>query len=53
MCGLAAIFSYGSSSPPVCKEELLRIRESMINRGPDGSGLWISENKKIGWLIDD
>ena len=48
MCGLAAIFSYGSSSPPVCKEELLRIRESMINRGPDSSGLWISENKKIG-----
>ena len=48
MCGLAAIFSYGPRSAPVNGEELLRIRESMISRGPDGSGLWLSENRQVG-----
>ena len=48
MCGLAAIFSYGPRGAPVNREELLRIRESMISRGPDGSGLWLSENNRVG-----
>lgn len=48
MCGLAAIFSYTSSAPPVDQAELLRIRESMINRGPDGAGLWVSDDKRTG-----
>ena len=48
MCGLAAIFSYHSSSAPVEQAELLRIREAMVSRGPDGAGLWISNDKRIG-----
>jgi len=48
MCGIAAIFSYGPSGAPVNREELLRIRESMVSRGPDGSGLWLSENNRVG-----
>jgi asparagine synthase (glutamine-hydrolysing) len=48
MCGLAAIFNYTSSAPPVDQAELLRIRESMINRGPDGMGLWVSDDKRTG-----
>jgi len=31
MCGLAAIFSYSPSAPPVDQAELLRIREAMIS----------------------
>jgi asparagine synthase (glutamine-hydrolysing) len=48
MCGLAAIFSYHTSAVPVDRAELLRIREAMINRGPDGEGLWVSDDKRIG-----
>lgn len=48
MCGLAAIFSYNSSAPPVDQAELLRIREAMLQRGPDGAGLWISKDKRVG-----
>jgi asparagine synthase (glutamine-hydrolysing) len=48
MCGIAAIFSYGPSAPPVDQAELLSIREAMPNRGPDGAGLWVSANKRIG-----
>jgi asparagine synthase (glutamine-hydrolysing) len=48
MCGLVAIFGYGDNAAAVDKAELLRIRERMSTRGPDGSGLWISENGRVG-----
>jgi asparagine synthase (glutamine-hydrolysing) len=48
MCGIAGIFSYSDTADQVDTEELLRIRESMVSRGPDGSGLWVSANKRIG-----
>jgi len=48
MCGIVVIFSYKKDSPGIDKVELKRMREHMANRGPDGEGLWISEQKKIG-----
>lgn len=48
MCGIAGIFGYADSAPPVDREELLRIREAMIKRGPDGAGLWISPDRRAG-----
>ena len=48
MCGIAGIFAYRDQAPPVDKEELLRIREAMRLRGPDGEGLWISRNSRVG-----
>src|SRR5436190_291643 len=47
MCGIAAIFSY-RDGPGIDKSELLRIRDRMISRGPDGDGVWISENQRVG-----
>ena len=44
MCGIAGIISFQKN---LTEEELIRMRDSMIHRGPDGSGLWISENKKV------
>ncbi len=48
MCGIAGHFVYKNGAPLVQKEELLRIRDSMISRGPDGEGLWVSQDEKIG-----
>jgi len=48
MCGIAGIYAYRESAPPVDEQELLRIREHMIKRGPDGAGLWISPDRKVG-----
>ncbi len=48
MCGIAGIFSYTDYSPVVGQDELLRMRDAMVNRGPDGAGLWISDDKRIG-----
>ena len=46
MCGIVAIFSYKNEAPQVDKDELLRIRDAMISRGPDGKGIWVSDNCK-------
>ncbi len=48
MCGINGIFAYGASAPPVDEAELLRTREHMLKRGPDGAGLWVSPDRKVG-----
>ena len=48
MCGIAGIFAYRAESPPVDQAELLRVRERMLTRGPDGAGLWISPDQRVG-----
>jgi len=48
MCGIATIFAYNSDAPPVDREELLRIRDRMTARGPDGCGAWYSADGRVG-----
>jgi len=48
MCGIAGIYSYREDAPPVDQAELMRIREQMILRGPDGAGTWISDDGRVG-----
>src|SRR5690242_20936673 len=48
MCGIVAIFAYQGSAPPVDSRELLKIRDAMLTRGPDGEGLWLSLDRRIG-----
>lgn len=48
MCGLAAIINYSGSIDPVNKDELIRLNDAMLKRGPDSSGIWLSNNKQIG-----
>lgn len=48
MCGINGIFAYKSNAPAINRDELLRVRERMIHRGPDSSGCWIDDKKRIG-----
>ena len=48
MCGIAGIHAYGAEAAPVDREELLRTREAMQYRGPDGAGLWVAQHRRIG-----
>ncbi|NQV46653.1 MAG: asparagine synthase (glutamine-hydrolyzing) [Rhodospirillaceae bacterium] len=48
MCGLAAIFAYGPGSAPVEKNILVAMNERMARRGPDGEGLWLSADARVG-----
>jgi asparagine synthase (glutamine-hydrolysing) len=42
MCALNGIHAYANHAPPVDVAELLRTRERMQARGPDGAGHWVS-----------
>jgi len=48
MCGISAIYSYHSESPPVDSGVLRNIRDAMLSRGPDDAGLWISDDHTVG-----
>ena len=48
MCGIAGVFAYGEGAPPVDRAELDAINERMRPRGPDGGGLWIADDARVG-----
>lgn len=48
MCGINGIFAYHSQAAPVDRGELLRSRDWMIKRGPDGYGERISDDRRVG-----
>ena len=48
MCGIAGLFGYLKTSPPVDRNSLDRITRAMIPRGPDGGGTWISGENGVG-----
>lgn len=49
MCGISGIFAYHDLAPPVDEGELLRVRDRMVARGPDAAGLWISDDRRVGF----
>lgn len=49
MCGIAGIFSYSSDAADVGLHELCAIRDSMAARGPDGMGIWLAPDHRIGF----
>jgi asparagine synthase (glutamine-hydrolysing) len=48
MCGIAGLYAFTESSGAVDYEELVRMREAMRTRGPDGEGIWCDEQRRIG-----
>jgi asparagine synthase (glutamine-hydrolysing) len=48
MCGIAGILEYGRSRGGVDRGLLERMRDTMTHRGPDGEGLWISDDRRVG-----
>jgi asparagine synthase (glutamine-hydrolysing) len=48
MCGIVGILALGSGRPPVDRAELIAIREAMAHRGPDGAGLWLAADGRVG-----
>lgn len=46
MCGIAGVFAFGGRK--LDRDQLIRMRDTMVHRGPDGGGLWLSEDKTVG-----
>ena len=49
MCGLNGIFAYHDAANPLSKDELLKTRDQMTARGPDGAGEWWNQDDRIGF----
>ena len=49
MCGIAGIYAYRATARSVDHEELVRMRDHMAARGPDGSGDWYSADGRVGF----
>jgi len=49
MCGLAAIFAYADDAPNVDGAMLGAISDAVARRGPDGQGLWLAADRRVGF----
>ena len=49
VCGIVGALVFNSSPFRIDENYLIRMRECMVHRGPDGAGLWISEDRHIGF----
>ncbi len=48
MCGICGSVRVRASAPPVDRDEILRVRDAMAHRGPDGAGAWFSADGEAG-----
>lgn len=46
MCGIAGIFV--SDQALLAREDLTRLSNALLHRGPDGEGIWVSDDNKAG-----
>lgn len=47
MCGIVGTFVFGESGFRVTEDYIVRMRDTMAHRGPDGAGVWVSDDHKI------
>ena len=47
MCGINGILRLTDAAPAIDRDELLRTRDAMAARGPDGAGAWISGDGRV------
>jgi len=47
MCGLIGIYNY-SKSQDVDEKLLIKMRDTMLHRGPDDTGIYVSPDKNLG-----
>ena len=47
MCGITAFYSFAPSAPLPLVNEVETVNDSMLARGPDGSGVWYSRDRSV------
>lgn len=48
MCGIVGALATGESAFRVDEQVLVRMRDRLAHRGPDGAGIWISPDRRVG-----
>lgn len=49
MCGICGIFNNTGTHLEVSEDIIIRMRDTMIHRGPDDAGLYITPDKRLGF----
>src|SRR6185369_11178500 len=47
MCGIAGAFSFAPAGPPVDDAAVRSLTHLLHRRGPDGSGIWVSDDRRV------
>lgn len=47
MCGIVGVLRFNDDAPPIDPARFAAMRDSMSHRGPDGQGIWLSDNHRI------
>src|SRR5262245_34429549 len=48
MCGICGIYEFGIAEPRVTESLVISMRDTMVHRGPDDAGVYISRNRRVG-----
>lgn len=46
MCGIVGALSWGNFD--ISEIYIIKMRDAMVHRGPDGAGVWVDQNRRIG-----
>jgi asparagine synthase (glutamine-hydrolysing) len=47
VCGIAGAFAFSSTADPIDQTIILRLNDLQRRRGPDGAGMWSSDNNRV------
>jgi asparagine synthase (glutamine-hydrolysing) len=47
MCGIAGAFAFSQDVEPVNQNTILRLNDAQRRRGPDGAGVWASDDNRV------
>jgi len=48
MCGIVGAYSFNNNNFKITEPYITKMRDTMIHRGPDGAGTWISNDRRVG-----
>ena len=49
MCGIVGAFNFKDSKTTITEPYIASMRDTMVHRGPDGCGVWISPDNNLGF----
>lgn len=49
MCGIVGALAFADSTFRVTEPYIVRMRDALAHRGPDGAGLWIAPDRRVGF----
>ena len=48
MCGFCGVYNYSGAQPVISSELIISMRDTMVHRGPDDAGIYISPDRNLG-----